>query len=38
MEQVNDRLNLIRGKLHAEQILRKSGVMPKIEPVPQERG
>jgi len=37
MEQVSDRLNLIRGKLHAEQILRKSGVLPKIEPVQQER-
>ncbi len=37
MEQVADRLNLIRGKLHAEQILRKSGQLPKIEPVQQER-
>jgi len=37
MEQVSDRLNLIRGKLHAEQILRKSGMLPKIEPVQQER-
>lgn len=37
MEQVTDRLNLIRGKLHAEQVLRKSGMLPKIEPAQQER-
>jgi serine/threonine protein kinase len=34
MELVADRLNLIRGKLQAEQILRKSGQMPKVEPMP----
>lgn len=37
MDTVADRLNLIHGKLRAEQILRKSGQLPRIEPVAAER-
>ena len=37
MATVADRLNLIHGKLRAEQILRKSGQLPKIEAVAAER-
>src|SRR5207244_13111896 len=32
MEQVGDRLNLIRGKLHAEAVLRKTGHFGRIDP------